>query len=108
MNEIEQLVTDNNAARKEIEEMAKVLDEIEAIMWENAAYDTPDMAKAFYNAGYRNVKNKVVIPEEITEETSPEDIIKIVKYNEKVRKEMAREIYNVFRQIFKNYGVEVE
>lgn len=49
--------------QKEIEQIAKALDEIEAIMWENAAYDTPDMAKAFYNAGYRQVKDKIVLTE---------------------------------------------
>ena len=53
-----------NDKQKEIEEMAKALDAIEAIMWENAAYDTSDMAKSFYNAGYRNCKDKAVLTKE--------------------------------------------
>ncbi len=64
------------------------------------------LAMGLISLGYRNVQDKVVIPEKFTEETSPEDIIKIAEYNEKVRKEMARELHNIFRQIFKNYGVE--
>lgn len=62
--ELKPFATDNNVDCKEVEEMTKVFDEIEAIMWENAAYDTPDMAKSFYNAGYRNVKDKVVMSKE--------------------------------------------
>lgn len=37
-------------------------------------------------------ENAVVIPEKITEQTSPSDLIKIAKYNESVRKETAEEI----------------
>jgi hypothetical protein len=65
-------------------------------------------------------EDKVVIPEKITEETSPEDIIKIARYNEKVRKEMAREIlksfeycndqtfYEQWLKLAKEYGVGVK
>ncbi len=49
-----------------------------------------------YAHGYRKIpKDSVVIPEKITEETSPNDIIKIAKYNEKVRKETAVEVLNL-------------
>ena len=80
-------------------------------------------AQRLYNAGYRKLpENAVVIPEKITEETSPEDIIKIAKYNETIRKETAREIAKFVSEhcddeglmwvldefIAKQYGVEVE
>ena len=80
-------------------------------------------AQRLYNAGYRKLpQNAVVIPEKITEETSPEDIIKIAKYNETIRKETAREIAKFVSEhcddeglmwvldefIAKQYGVEVE
>ena len=52
-------------------------------------------AEILYNAGYRKLpQNAVVIPEKIDEKTSTEDIIKIAKYNESVRKETAREIFD--------------
>ena len=96
MDEIEQFVTDNNDAHKEVEEMTKVLDEIEAIMWENAAYDTPDMAKSFYNAGYRNVKDKVVLSKE-------ELIERYRQEHEWASRETAREIKNKFRELLSQY-----
>lgn len=40
----------------------------------------------------RLIGEKVIIPEKITEETSPEVIVKIAKHNEKVRKAMTKEI----------------
>lgn len=55
-------------------------------------------AQRLYNAGYRRLpENAVVIPEKITEETSPKDIIKIAKYNETIRKETAREILKALK-----------
>lgn len=83
-------------------------------------------AKTLYNAGYRKIdKDSVLIPEKITEETSAETLIKIAKYNEKVRKGMAKEILQAVKQVLnylddeweisnalypieKQYGVEVE
>ena len=69
----------------------------------NWCYADECATMAFCN-GYRKLpKNSVVIPEKITEETSPEDIIKIAKYNEKIRKETAREIRNKFRELLSQY-----
>jgi hypothetical protein len=96
---------------KEIEEMAKELTAYEWKLCERlpknkclltsaihaqVSCDYCKIAEFLINEGYRNCKDKVVIPEKITEETSPEDIIKIAKYNEKVRKETAREILKSF------------
>lgn len=85
----------NEVEQKEIEEMAKVLDEIEAIMCENAAYDTPDMAKAFYNAGYRNVKDKVVLTERELEIAMKNQYDVGFRYG---CKKTAREIFDILYQ----------
>ena len=117
-------------------------DEYEKTIWQNEIKKA-DRAKhcqailhaqRLYNAGYRKLpENAIVIPEKITEETNLEDIIKIAKYNESVRKETAREIftevldleelkvirdmgwdtvynsiYNEILELAKQYGVEVE
>lgn len=93
-------------------------------------------AQRLYNAGYRKLpENAVVIPEKIDEKTSLEDIIKIAKYNEQVRKGIAREIFGTIikaleeqkekvkaffgvpesivairtvKELTKQYGIEVE
>lgn len=75
---------------KEIKEMAKIIMYCPFI-------DADSQAKELYEQGYRKIpKNAVVIPEKITEETSAETLIKIAKYNEKVRKEMAKEVIEKF------------
>ena len=52
------------------------------------------LAKRAVEQGYRKIpEDSVVIPNKITEETSPETLIKIAKYNEKIRKETAKEVY---------------
>lgn len=49
-------------------------------------------AKRAVEAGYRKIdKDSVVIPNKITEKTSAEDIIKIAKYNDKLRKQASKE-----------------
>ena len=60
------------------------------------------IADMLFVNNYRKIpENAVVIPEKITEETSPKDIIKIAKYNEKVRNETAREILD---EVSKHFG----
>ena len=90
-----------------------------------------ETAEMIYNSGYRKIpKDAVVIPEKITEETSATDLIKIAKYNDAIRKQTAREIFErlleehrafdnndvivvwqvkeVLKEIAKQFGVEVE
>lgn len=132
---------------KMIEELAKDIFESKvAIDGSDMAFGLFDeddhfhrIARFLYKHNYRKLpENAVVIPEKINEETSPEDIIKIAKYNESVRKKTAREIFDAIikaleerkesveafygvpesvgvdvairkiKQLAKRYGVEVE
>lgn len=73
--------------KKDIEELAKAM--------KGAFYckDFDQLASVLIKQGYRKVPNcAVVIPEKITVETSSEDIIKIAKYNDNIRKETAEKI----------------
>ena len=90
---------------EQVEEMAKDIFEskvaIDGTDMAFGLFDEDDhfhrIARFLYKHNYRKLpENAVVIPEKITEETSPEDIIKIAKYNETIRKETAREIYEYF------------
>lgn len=73
---------------KQIEEIAKDILSAYAV---NKLY-SQDVAKSLYEQGYRKIeKDSVVIPNKITEETSAEDLIKIAKYNDKIRKQANKE-----------------
>ena len=79
--------------KKQIEEMARVLCQNQCSSCTGATCLALLNCKALYEHGYRKIdKDSVVIPEKITEQTSPSDLIKIAKYNESVRKETAKEI----------------
>ena len=91
---------------KMIEEMAKVIYESKvAIDGSDMAFGLSDkddhfhrIARFLYKANCRKLpENAVIIPEKITEETSTEDIIKIAKHNESVRKETAKEILKALK-----------
>lgn len=72
--------------KNDIEELAKAM--------KGAFYckDFDQLASVLIKQGYRKVPNcAVVIPEKITVETSSEDIIKIAKYNDEVRKQASSE-----------------
>lgn len=77
--------------QKQIEELAKELDYCET---HDCIGKSCAKCRAIWliENGYRKIlEGSVVIPEKITEETSPETLIKIAKYNEKVRKQAVKE-----------------
>ena len=88
---------------KRIEEMAKVLSR-------KCAYPCPILldkpcelcqAETLFIENYRKInENDIVIPEKLTEEISAEDILKIAIYNDKIRKETAREILNILKELY--------
>lgn len=109
--------------KKQIEEMAQDIasncpDLVENCCGGKACYVC--IAEGLAKDNYRKIpENAVVIPEKITEQTSPSDLIKIAIYNERVRKETAREILQwliehtfescIFETYFREqYGVEIE
>ena len=81
-------------------------------------------AEELYKQGYRKIdEGSVVIPNKITEETSADDLVKIAKYNDEIRKkarqETAKEILQIIKReydyigdleriIAKQYGVEID
>ena len=125
-----------NDKEKAIEEMAKCYKcESYLYRWDvrNCQYlrdgkmcERYKIAEDIYNAGYRKIPDgAVVIPKKITEKTNAETLIKIAKYNERVRKETAREIFKAIKNAWettyyerefeeridslaKQFGVEVE
>lgn len=137
--EIEQLATDNNVACKEIEEMAKAMAGCEKTCDECFAeyerlFTQPIQNKGnhchaieycskLYNAGYRNVKDKVVLSKK---EYQNDFSSQFNKGYEKGSKETAKEILakaqvyyhqpsdtiilgiNDFYEIAKEYGVEIK
>ena len=111
MNEIEQLATDNNAARKEIEEMAKDIDVIYSTDFKGD-YESGirDIAKALIKMNYQKVdKNKVVLSREelnmLIDNIEKSSEIKAEEL-EKVRKETAAallsELYYIVRFYYGN------
>lgn len=118
--------------KKQIKEMERVM----AVNWLNET--VLGTAERLYNAGYRKLpEDSVVIPNKITEETSAEDLIKIAKYNDKIRKQSRKEtaekifvevldleelkvirdmgwetvyeaLYNEILELAKQFGVEVD
>ena len=115
--------------QKQIEEMAKVIEEeqirianttegFQELMKKGVAYCH---AKAFYNTGYRNCKDKVVLTKEQYKELTlaRQSIFKMLdERDDKARKETARGILkmlytampktNVVVEIKRQYGVEVD
>lgn len=63
-----------------------------------------DIARVLTNLGYRMVnENSVIIPEKLTDEISVEELTKIAKYNDRVRKPACREIANKIYTFVNHY-----
>lgn len=82
---------------KQIEELTSIIDSFYIRTYANAQAVAKFLVEKY---GYQKIdEGSVVIPEKITEETSPETLIKIAKYNEKVRKQGIKELIEKAEEI---------